>query len=193
MPRDAISVVRNVPVVTSLPASPADGEEVYYRFAQLVSPANPLVNLWHLRWDQAGGWWLPVGEQVPVYAFDGVQRSASIGAGGWGTNITPLCTATVPRPGSYRIEFGSQSFWAGTVGNWFLGLARASGWPGTPPGGGGLIVAVPSTATYDSAAGSNLIVAASGETFTHGVYLQATGGTETNLGRYIKLFPISLN
>ena len=62
MPRQVTPGFR-LPVFTSLPASPPDGQEILYRFAQTVTPADASVRLWHLRRDAAANLWLPIGAQ----------------------------------------------------------------------------------------------------------------------------------
>jgi hypothetical protein len=89
--------------VSSLPSSPVDGQEVYYR------PASGV--LWHLRY-RAGGVgqpWEAVGGP-PLFA----EKTAAGTRPGDGTfgdltggGVTPLVTITLPEDGDYDFEWGA--------------------------------------------------------------------------------------
>lgn len=119
--------------VTSLPPAPFDGQEIYYRFQQTVNPTDATLLIWHLRWDAAGGYWVPVGEQPPIYAIDGFQRSTSFSANTWGGVDPADPTLNVPRAGEYRLEWGNNNMLSPAGSNCWVGLQLA----GADPGVGG--------------------------------------------------------
>jgi hypothetical protein len=92
-----------IPVVTSLPGSPVDGQEVYY----LADDANGIV--WHLRYRAAGTTykWEFLGGP-PMYALVSAQAALAgsfIGTGDILPNIQLPALA-----GHYFIQFGSNSY-----------------------------------------------------------------------------------
>jgi hypothetical protein len=91
-------VGKAVPMVTSLPAGPAEGDEIYLRFTPTITPAQaPSEMVWHLRC--TNGWWLPVGSVTPIYAedrFDVLLQSVA-----W-TGYDP--TVVVPFAGDYLVN-----------------------------------------------------------------------------------------
>jgi len=102
-------------VVTSLPGSPADGDEVYY-----VADATNRV-LWHLRYNSGGGTykWEAVAD-VPLTAFVDTDQDTS------SNSYTDLATAgpdiTVPLAGVYRIEHGCRAYANAGGGNICFGF-----------------------------------------------------------------------
>ncbi len=95
--------------VTSLPGSPADGDEVYY----LADATNRI--LWHLRYNASGGTykWEVLGG-TPLYAE--VTTSETLAsAGSYQALTTAGPSITVPLPGEYEVTVGSLAG-TGTVG-----------------------------------------------------------------------------
>lgn len=90
----------SIPVVSSLPASPADGQEVYY----LASSAAGV--LWHLRYRSSSPnaqKWEPVGQQRPLVSE--VAARAVIAAAGWNALGGP--TLNAPLAGVYETRHGA--------------------------------------------------------------------------------------
>lgn len=93
--------VTSVPLVTSLPTSPYDGQEIYYLADE------PSGTLWHLRYRAASTSaykWEAIGP-TPLWAKADVAitfNSATYIDGSGGPQITP------PLNGDYDIEFGSR-------------------------------------------------------------------------------------
>jgi hypothetical protein len=88
-----------VPLVTSLPSSPADGQEVYYQ----VDATNGIV--WHLRYRVASSspykWEVVGGPPVLIRA----ENLFSVGVNGpWSTDTN--CGITVPLAGDYICDYG---------------------------------------------------------------------------------------
>jgi len=131
MARRSVSDYRPIPTVTSLPASPVDGMIVNYKFTQTVTPADPTVIYWQLIYDAGTSAWYPVGRQEPVYAFDAVNRSASLSVSAWAsisTTFDPVATA--PLSGDYIVEWGAGvSLAAGAGVNYVIGLNFSAGIP----------------------------------------------------------------
>jgi hypothetical protein len=105
MARQAVSGFR-IPVVTVLPPTPSDGQEVKYRFLPTQTPATTIPLIWHLQWDAALGAWLPVGEQRPIMAFYQPGAAISMGQAIWGTYDANDPRLTIPLAGTYEVETG---------------------------------------------------------------------------------------
>jgi len=101
----ALSIVTNIPLVTSLPASPIDGQEVYY----LADATNGVV--WHLRYRAASAsaykWECIAGP--PLYA---VYATAENFPSSWSSGNPAI---TVPRAGEYDIEWTADINGAGVA------------------------------------------------------------------------------
>lgn len=147
-------------LVTVLPPTPYDGQEVIYRFAQTVVPADSKVILWHLRWDVVDGAWLPMGRQEPVYAFRPDVDGASPTVNTWASISINDPSLTIPRAGDYDFEFGAGSSLLGGVTNSFLGLKFGSVEPSAgafSPGAAAapVVSAAQTSATWDKAGPGN--------------------------------------
>ena len=200
MARKLVSDLRNVPLVTSLPTSPNDGMEVYYRFTQTVGPVSAVIKVWHLMWIAAANAWIPVGVQEPVSANDPVLQSVAFGANAWGTP-SPSVSATAPLPGTYRIKFGVPQFWNSSAnGNWYVGalLTGAAGnrYPGntTSTTANNLECATGMSGSSYTGAHGVVNLALSAATYMS-VYLYEFFTASTTAytgGRYVELYPISI-
>jgi len=96
-------------LVSSLPGSPADGQEVYY----LADAANGIV--WHLRYRTAatGSYkWEVLGQPPPLTAEQ--PADAGTASVGW-VAITPTAAVTPPLAGVYDFTLGG-TMWNGTAG-----------------------------------------------------------------------------
>lgn len=85
--------------VTSLPGSPVDGQEVYYRIADGV--------VWHLRYKASIGdgykWEFIGGAELKSV---GNYSNAFASAGSWQDGSQGAFSLTAPRPGIYDVEWG---------------------------------------------------------------------------------------
>jgi len=108
-----------------LPASPAHGQECYYRFQQTVAPVDAKWTVWHLRWDSQDNAWLPVGEQAPIFAFDQTSRGTAFSANTWGNCAVEDPQVTLPRAGEYRLAWGVASSLSSATINQWCGIAVA--------------------------------------------------------------------
>jgi len=118
---DGISSLRP-PLVTSLPGSPADGQEVYY----VADAANGIV--WFLRyraaatgtykWEFLGG--------PPLYAELNTQETFTVGSQ-WTDTATPGPQLTLPLAGDWMTTGGASFSPAPTSGFWNVGAAPKFG------------------------------------------------------------------
>ena len=187
---DAVTPAVKQPLVTALPASPSDGDEVLYRFAQTTVPVNPEVRLWHLRYDAAAPGtykWLPVGAQEPVAAFDSPERTQAFGVG-W-SQYTQVLGATPPLLGAYRMAFGAGRILSSsaTVNLW-TGLWVNGVWPG-PPGHGS--AGSGATATYSTAA-ALFRATLTGFTAVYWGCYPSANSTIVAANRYVELYPVAV-
>jgi hypothetical protein len=109
---------RFVAYVTSLPASPGDGQEVFFE----ADSANHVV--WHLRWRASASKWEFVGGG-PMEAYDSSSVTRNSTSFGDFSSAGPSITA--PLAGDYMVE------WAVTAGEnsansieFFVGIKNAS-------------------------------------------------------------------
>lgn len=102
----AAATASNPPVVTTLPGSPADGDEVYYKFTPTAAPTTTVPLFWHLRFDSTTTHWYPVGGASPLYAQ--VLTSQTFTTGTFGDLATVGPSLTVPLLGDYIVEHGAE-------------------------------------------------------------------------------------
>jgi hypothetical protein len=97
----AIVNVASAPTSTTLPTSPVDGQEVYYKI-YVNGKLSGATGLWHLRYDASTGYWNFLGGPSLKSVDATVYSSAT-------TTWTPT-TAYVylPLDGEYDVNFGSQ-------------------------------------------------------------------------------------
>lgn len=187
MPRQAPSGKRT-PVHASLPASPLDGQEIVYRFAQTVVPADPQVLLWRLRWDAALAKWLPVGAQEPVFAYDSVQRGQSFGGGSGSQFSAQSLYAVAPLAGIYRLEIGAaQALVSSGTDNCYQQVGDGTGWLTVGSIGSG----APATWSTMNGGQPRRTIAAGGAAYW-AVALGSTTQTVNASGRFVKLFPVQI-
>lgn len=185
------------PKVTSLPTNPIDGQECYYSFAQTVVPADAQPILWHLRYDSVVGKWIPVGDQQPVTAFDGTQRSQTFGVG-WSQYTGAVLSAQVPLAGMYRAKYGAgHALDSSALANLYVGLTDSAGlFPSagatSPTGGLSAAAGSGTSSTWSEAHGMNPRV-------TYAALQSAIWGCFTSVGqavymnnRYIELYPVQV-
>ena len=178
--------VSGVPVVTSIPTAPVDGQEVYYRFAQTVVPVEAQTLLWHLRFDAALSKWLPVGRQEPIMAWDNAQRSQAFGAG-W-SQFTQQLAATAPVGGRYRIRWGANGVLSSSaVVNIWVGLIVNGAWTNDYGSAGS-----GSTATWSMAAASSRFTVGPADLSVYWGMFPSAGTTCNAWGRYIEMHPVEI-
>lgn len=94
-----------VPLVSVLPATPVDGQEVYF----LANATDGVV--WHLRWRTAGGFWECVGG--PPLCTPPINDANTTGAGAaWSNQLGDGAGAvgiTVPLPGDYFVTWNTTA------------------------------------------------------------------------------------
>ena len=188
MPRQATSGKR-LSVWTGLPASPLDGQEILYRWAQTVLPADPSVRLWHLRRDAAANLWLPIGAQEPVEALDTVQRTQQFGGGNGSQFSAQGLVAYAPLPGTYRVEAGAgQALVSSGLDNLFQQIYN-TGWVTIGSIGSG------ASSTWSTMHGATrmALTVANGLSITWGCALGSTTQTVNCSYRYVRLYPVSIN
>ena len=113
-----------IPVVTVLPGSPVDGQEVYYK--------TPPGELWHLRYSTAFGdayKWQFLGGS-PMLGWVATQEGPTT-SGAWTNLAINGPSVTVPLGGYYDFEF--QSLYVNTDGSQSTGGAGVALGDGTPP------------------------------------------------------------
>lgn len=97
---NAGSVRFAIPVVTALPGSPSDGDEVYLQTSAMATAGV----MWHLRYRAAGGtykWEFIGGPPMQGEASGGTTSTSAIPAAYGGGP-----TVTVPVSGEYEVDFG---------------------------------------------------------------------------------------
>lgn len=194
MARRSLAYRSGPPVVTSLPASPVDGQEILYRFVQTVTPTDAAVLVWRLIWDAAAAAWLPVGRQEPVYAYRQLVENtnfASINV--WGGVAVNDPVATAPRAGDYDVEWGCGVALLGGAGNGTLGLQVAGVDPTVTTslgGSDGLVIAFAQQGgSWDkSGPGNGKVTLAAGATVKQRIATSVTGLVYRGRA-YIKLYP----
>ena len=83
---------KKIPVQTTLPVGPVDGQEVI-----IVDSTTATTWHWHMRFNGATGTWLFIGG-TPATAFSAAAQGL---AGGWNPYVPQL---TVPFTGGYRLQ-----------------------------------------------------------------------------------------
>jgi hypothetical protein len=116
VPRDVLALATRldallVPVVNTLPASPSDGDEVYYNV-----PGIPGAR-WHLKWEATSAKWWCLGG----YTYAVADASTETRGPGGATHPTFIALGTgsqiaVPLPGLYDITVQAM-FWNVTPAN----------------------------------------------------------------------------
>ena len=110
--------------VTSLPGSPADGQEIYYK----ADATNGII--WHLRYNSTSTYWEYLGGGALEAEYDS-DTTQTMTSGVWAT-LTNGPSVSVPLDGDYEVSFGGLSgFDSGTWGSTALGI----GWNGSAPSG----------------------------------------------------------
>lgn len=102
-------VAVGVPTVTSLPGSPANGDEVYYQFYLNGTSGN--TGYWHLRYNSSTTYWDFLGGPAIYTEVTAVNTTTSTTYAALGT-AGP--TATLPLAGDYSIGIGAEIGYAGS-------------------------------------------------------------------------------
>jgi hypothetical protein len=170
-----------VPLVTSLPSSPIDGQEIYF----LADATNSIV--WHLRYRAAsasGYKWEFLGGLALEHTL-GAQTTTTVGTV-WHDLATVGPTLTVPLAGTYDVDYRARFYNPPAASNAQIGVAIGAA---TPLDIAGATAAIASTQGYpmsdivrrDYAAGNALRVR----------YAIAGGvGTYTYDLRHLRLTPV---
>lgn len=94
--------------VTTLPASPIDGTEVYYQ----ADSTNGVI--WHLRYRAASAsafkWEFVGGGTLATYAFTQVSATAAYSSAGTWVDIGAAISLTAPLAGEYAAEAGATTY-----------------------------------------------------------------------------------
>ena len=116
-----------IPVVTALPASPLDGQEVYLQNAAMAS----LGIIWRMRYRTAVVRWEFLGGAKWRIRSTGPYTASAAGA--WEALPTGLVARfTAPQAGTYRFLFGARfQVQVATATESYLGIALSNS-PGSP-------------------------------------------------------------
>jgi hypothetical protein len=175
--------------VTSLPASPSDGQEVYYA----ADPTNGVI--WHLRYRAASAsaykWEAVGGGGPPLFA-----RVDTLGTftGTW-ADIPSTPTVTLPRSGDYDIEYGMRGDCNNAAtGGWFEAAPKVGATATDTPGCVTQFVQ-PAAANNASGASHSRRLRALAATAGDVVKLQAsTSGVQINFMRgWLSVTPVRLS
>jgi hypothetical protein len=91
---------------SSLPSSPADGDEIYYR----INRGDGTFGYWHLRYNSSTSYWDFLGGP-PQYAQ--VATEQTTGSTSYTTSGFTSISVTLPRNGDYDVSVGMR-YWNGT-------------------------------------------------------------------------------
>jgi hypothetical protein len=98
-----------VPTVTSLPASPADGDEVYYRFNR----GDGTFAYWHLRYNSSTTYWDYLGGPSMYKADTTNPRSTASNV----FQCPGAASMTAPLQGDYEVNYGDDTVTNGVAAN----------------------------------------------------------------------------
>jgi hypothetical protein len=119
----AVRLIGAPPLVTSLPASPTDGQEVYF----LADTGGGII--WHLRYRAASAstykWEFVGGPPLRVAQ----TSSAGIGPSAW-IDIPNMANLVVPLAGDYEADAKCACYNNGQAGNMGFGIAVGASTPG---------------------------------------------------------------
>lgn len=111
----AIASATGATLVTSLPGSPTDGQEVFY----VADSTNGVI--WHLRYRAASSKWEFVGGSG-LYAEDLANRASLNNSPNYGALATAV-QVTAPLAGTYEVEYSVSSSSTGTNTGFFSDVA----------------------------------------------------------------------
>jgi hypothetical protein len=190
----ATAVVQGVtpvitPAVSALPSSPVDGQECYYRFVPIQTPATTIPIIWHLRWDAAAACWLPVGQQEPVIAGYAPGTSVSMGINTWGTYDANDPRLTVQCAGVYEIEQGIGEAYGAGINNMISGIGINAAPNTTTTGEGSSLASASSGGSQQTKLTEFALVI--GDSVRQYYYLYAGSGPQNVVmrNRYIQIRP----
>lgn len=110
---DRLDIVVRSPVVTELPANPADGDECYF----VAAATDPRARmLWHLRYNAAARHWEFLGGP-PFYSES--LTGALVTSPGYSRDWTPP-RIIIALPGVYLVRFGANMNFHGSAGQYGL-------------------------------------------------------------------------
>lgn len=90
-------------VVTSLPSSPTDLDEVYYQTAAMATAKV----MWRMKYIHALTKWIFLGGS-PLHVFESTSTTGLAASSGVGTDFSPGVSLTLPTAGEYRTRFGAR-------------------------------------------------------------------------------------
>ena len=169
--------------VTTLPASPTSGDEVYL---QVTSPINGAI-LWHLKyngttWDFLGG--------PPLVLKSGAYSSQYNISSPGASSVNLLYGFTAPKPGSYKISYSATVYWSSTGNNTTFALGPC---PSTSSFAPPTYSYAQGTDTYGPSLSGSVITGLS----TSNYYLCYTQWSVRNglslTGVYLDLLPVKIN
>jgi hypothetical protein len=120
-------VAIGVPTVTSLPASPANGDEVYYQFNR----GDGTNAYWHLKYNSTSTYWDYLGG--PSMYTRSTANIIGISATAY-TSFSPAVSLTTPLQGDYDANFGTAGSYNDSNNNSILGLVIDGSTPSYPTG-----------------------------------------------------------
>lgn len=97
---------------STLPASPYEGQEIYFQDAALAT----LGIVWHLRYRSGGGTykWEAVGAQAPLITRETTLQMSMAASNGVATAFSPAVSITLPVAGDYLLQYGALLGHSGT-------------------------------------------------------------------------------
>ena len=186
---EAVDSKLALPAVTSLPGSPVDGQEVYYR-----AGSGNTVQFWRLRYVAAisdAYKWVMVGQGRLVHELDALESTTSAS---WANLTTAGPLVVCPLAGYYDLEFGSAILTPAAAG--FYGMvAPVLGAGGTTTDTESIVVQTPATSALQVSAmkrrtGSPLMPIAAGGEVRLKYRSNAAGQTSSYFKRFLYAYPV---
>lgn len=182
----AWSAVGGGTLATSLPGSPADGQQVI-----LVDSTTPPTYSWLLQWNTTVAKWLFLGGS-PLRAAVATAEARANAA--YGALATAGPSITLPRPGTYVVRHGARIILNTGTSNYVammsfsIGVAAAADADAVMAGGLGGAAAASASHHFRT---HDVVVASASQALV-AQYRSDTGGNATWSDRYIEATPVAL-